>query len=295
MALHSMTGFARVDGTAAGLTWFWELRSVNGKGLDVRTRLPTGADALEPDIRKAISKKLKRGNCSVSLAVKRDARAASITLNEALFKDLVDIGARASAIAKTPAPSIEALLAIRGVIDFSENDETSGSYDAHRAALMESFDALVAQVVDARSAEGDRLQSALTQQIDAIAALINQLEQAPGRSIERIREKFLARVQRLLAEHDVLDTARIQQEVVLLATKADIEEELARLVSHVAAARKLLDASEPVGRQLDFLSQEFNREANTVCSKSHDEEITQIGLQLKTVIDQFREQVQNIE
>ncbi|MEO0619521.1 MAG: YicC/YloC family endoribonuclease [Pseudomonadota bacterium] len=295
MTLNSMTGFARVDGTATGLTWFWELRSVNGKGLDIRTRLPAGADALEPHIRKAISGTLKRGNCSVTLAVKRDARGASITLNEPLLHELVEIGARASAIAKTPEPSIEALLAIRGVIDFSEGDDASDGYEAHRPALMTSFADLVTQVMEARRAEGERLHTALTKQIDTIDALIDQLDQAPGRSIERIREKFLVRVERLMADHDVIDANRIQQEVVLLATKADIEEELARLVSHVAAARKLLGSDEPVGRQLDFLSQEFNREANTVCSKSHDEEVTQIGLQLKTVIDQFREQVQNIE
>ncbi|MEL6288684.1 MAG: YicC/YloC family endoribonuclease [Pseudomonadota bacterium] len=290
-----MTGFARADGIADGTSWFWELRSVNGKGLDIRLRLPPHADALEPHIRKILATHLRRGNCTVTLTLRRTTSAGTVRLNSDLLTSLIGVGAQAADIAKASPPSLDTLLQLRGVIESGEGDPADDEINTHQPALLETLTAAARDVAEMRRGEGARLTEVIAGQLTTIEETTAALVAAPARTMEAVRAALMERVDRLIEDRDALDPARLHQEVVLLATKADIEEELARLAAHAAAARDLLDADEPVGRRLDFLCQELNREANTICSKAHHETITQLGLTLKTVIDQLREQVQNIE
>ena len=296
MAPSSMTGFARAAGQNEALSWTWEVKSVNGRGLDARLRLPGGFEALEPKLRAALAARLRRGNVHVTLQVRRMAVAAGLRVNDEMLDWLVGEVRRLEGRLGLNAAPVDpaALLAMRGVIEVEEEDpaallETAG------AALLESFETALDELVAMRRAEGARLAEALRAQVDRIAELAKAARDNPARSPEAIRARLREQVRRLLEADGELDEGRLYQEAVLLAARADIEEELDRLDSHVAAARELLAADEAVGRRLDFLAQEFNREANTLCAKSNDAEITRIGLALKAVIDQFREQVQNIE
>lgn len=295
MTLQSMTGFARVDGGDKDCTWYWEVRTVNAKGLDVRARLPAGHDALEPKIRQACARKFKRGNCAVNLFVQREASGVGVALNEAVLASVLEAAEQAARQSGLAKPTLDSLLNVRGVLEVSEQRDDDATRAARFDALMDDLEKALDLLVTARSEEGDRMQSALSAQVNVIEGLVEKLTSSPGRSIEDVRQRLQTKVDRLIADHEGVDPQRLHQEVVLLATKADIEEELARLTSHIVAARDLLSRDEPVGRQMDFLAQEFNREANTVCSKSTHETVTTIGMELKTVIDQFREQVQNIE
>ena len=295
MTLQSMTGFARIDGGDAHCTWYWELRTVNSKGLDVRARLPSGHDALEPKVRQACTARLRRGNCNVNLFIQRESGDVGVRLNEDVLADAMQAAERAAEVTGLAKPTLDTVLGIRGVLDVSEAREDEETKKARLNVMMVDLDRALDAIVDARTREGERLKSNLAAQVDEIESLTTNLATAPGRSIEEVRAKFETRLEKLLVDKRDVDPHRLHQEIALLATKADIEEEIARLQSHVTAARELLEQSEPVGRQLDFLSQEFNREANTVCSKANHENVTKIGMQLKTVIDQFREQVQNIE
>ncbi|MGI9407017.1 MAG: YicC/YloC family endoribonuclease [Hyphomicrobiaceae bacterium] len=295
MPLQSMTGFARIDGGDADCAWYWEIRTVNGKGLDVRARLANGLDSLEPQVREIIGKHLKRGNCSVNLFIQRESGGLGVQLNEAILADVLKAADRAAEISGMDRPTLESLLNVRGVLEVNEGQESDAVQDQRKAAMLVDLEKAVQTVSAARGEEGARMHALLNTLIDQIEGLVGGLTTAPGRDLTAVREKFQTKLDRMLEDSTSMDPQRLHQEVVLLATKADIEEELGRLTSHVAAARDLIARDEPVGRQLEFLSQEFNREANTVCSKSNDEAVTQIGMELKTVIDQFREQVQNIE
>lgn len=295
MTLYSMTGFARADGSDERCTWYWEIRTVNSKGLDVRARLPAGYDAMEPKVRKLCTAHLKRGNCAVNLFIQRETGQVGVQLNEAVFLDVLKAAERAAELSGMQKPSLESLLGLRGVLDVSEGREDDESRADRQAQMLTDLEAALTSLVQARRDEGTRIHTVLSDQIDTIEGLISKLEAAPGRAVETIRDKFQVRLDRLMTDREGVDPHRLHQEIVLLATKADIDEELARLKSHIAAARQLLSSNEPSGRQMDFLAQEFNREANTVCSKANEEAVTQLGMQLKTVIDQFREQVQNIE
>ncbi len=295
MTLNSMTGFARVDGADERCSWYWEIRTVNSKGFDVRARLPVGYDALEPKVRKACGDRLKRGNCTVNLFIQRDAGGVGVQLNETVLQDVVQVAERAAELSGLPKPDLGTLLNVRGVLDVTEGREDDDVRTARQTTILADLEKTLTAVVHARREEGARMFAVLSGHIDTVEVLVDKLEMAPGRTLEVIRDKFQARLDRLMDDRDGIDPHRLHQEVVLLATKADIDEELARLKSHIVGARDLLSSTEPVGRQMDFLAQEFNREANTVCSKANEETVTQLGMQLKTVIDQFREQVQNIE
>lgn len=299
MSLKSMTGFARSAGTYAGIQWAWEVRSVNGRGLDIRTRLPPGHEGLEPRIRELVGKACSRGNVSVSLNVRREASATELTLNEAALAQVLSIAERvANAGVKAgiyEKPRIDGLLAIRGVLDVVEAEATEAAASERDAVLMRGLAAAVESLVSARGQEGQRLRPLFDAQLAAIERLVLAVESAPARRPEAIRGRLREQVRRLLESSPPLDEARLYQEAAIIATRADVEEELARLKSHVTSARELIIAPEPAGRRLDFLAQELNREANTLCSKAGDVEITRLGLDLKAVIDQLREQVQNIE
>ena len=293
MTIKSMTGFARTEGVAGPVRWHWELRSVNGRGLDLRFRLPPGLDQIEPKVREAVQKRLSRGSINASLQMQREASTAAIRLNEAALLQVVAASDRARELIGATRPSLEAMMAVRGVLEVAE--PTEGIDDTLLKALVASFDGALDALIAARHNEGARLADILGAQLKHIEILVATAANSPARSVEAIRRKLVDQVARLIDAAPTLDPGRLHQEAALLATRADIEEEVKRLGAHIGAARELIAAKEPVGRKLEFLAQEFNREANTLCSKANDPDITRNGLELKAVIDQLREQVQNIE
>lgn len=295
MALSSMTGFAQHGGEADGLSWSWELRSVNGKSLDVRFRLPAGCEALELPARTLAGQLLKRGNVQASLSVTHLQPAAGIVINEAVLSHLVSVAESLRQRLNGPPVSAEALLALRGVIEPAQQGQPAAEMPAHHDRLLASFAAAVEALDAARRSEGLRLHGVIEGQLARIVSLTQQARDCPARSPDVIRARLAEQVARLTDGSNSLDPDRLHQEAMILATRADVQEELDRLFSHIESARELMQSKEPAGRKFDFLTQEFNREANTLCSKSLDRSLTAIGLELKTVIDQLREQVQNIE
>jgi uncharacterized protein (TIGR00255 family) len=295
MTIKSMTGFARADGVVGGLSWHWELRSVNGRGLDIRLRVPPGFEALEPRIREAVARRVGRGNLTVNLNVKRASGQTEIRLNEAALKQVLAVVDRLRAAAPLAPPGAEALLNVRGVLEVVEAEETEAEAAERADAMLASLDAALDGMVEARASEGSRLAAIVAQQVADIERLVEEVERSPARAPAAVRQRLKEQVGRLMDAGAGLDETRLYQEAALLAARSDVEEELKRLAAHVAAARALLEAKEPAGRRLDFLAQEFNREANTLCAKASDAETTRAGLELKAVIDQMREQVQNIE
>ena len=295
MTLASMTGFARVDGTHGGVQWTWEIRSVNGRNLDIRVRLPNGHDDLDPGVRALIREKLTRGNVNVSLTLTRGAQDTTIRLNEPLFETVLAIAERYAGRAGTSAPALDGLLSMKGVLEMAEPEASDAEKDALNAALMAGCESVLDQLVSVRRKEGAALADAMTSHVSAIERLTASAESSPDRTAEAIKGRLRQQVEALMDTGAEFDPQRLHQEAVLLASKADIREELDRLTAHVAAARALLADGAVVGRKLDFLAQEFNREVNTLCSKSHSVELTAIGLDMKAVVEQLREQIQNIE
>jgi uncharacterized protein (TIGR00255 family) len=290
-----MTGFARTDGVTGDLTWHWEVRSVNSRGLDVRLRLPSGFEALEPAVREAVSRRLSRGSVTVSLSAERSGGGVEIRLNEAALEQVLAAAKRVHQLTGCERPRAEGLLALKGVLETVEPPENEGAARERQAALVSGLEKALEGLITARAGEGDRLAAVLRTQLDEMARHVAAIDRAPARSAEAVKARLKEQIARLIDTSQALDPARLHQEAVLIATRADVEEELARLKGHIAGARELIDESGSVGRRLDFLAQEFNREANTLCAKSNDAEITRAGLALKALIDQMREQVQNIE
>ncbi len=293
--LASMTGFARTEGVAEGIAWAWELRSVNGRGLELRFRLPPGLDALEPALREAAAAQLKRGNVSANLTLKRDDQPRLAPDPAALEQVLTLATDLAARIPGAPPPRAEALLALPGVLRATAATEDDSTAGVREAAFRQGFTTALAALVAARRAEGARLALTLRRLLDEIAALraTAGLQAADQPAAQRAR--MLESVQALLAEAPGLPEERIAQEVALLASRSDVREELDRLDAHLHAADALLAERAAIGRRFDFLVQEFNREANTLCSKSASVALTATGLKLKAAIEQLREQVQNIE
>jgi uncharacterized protein (TIGR00255 family) len=295
MALSSMTGFARADGAHGSYRWTWELKSVNAKGLEVRLRLPPGWDAVEVPVRARAAEALTRGTVYATLTANRAGVAPVVRVNEpvlaAVLSAMNDVGKRIDA-----APAhLDGILGFKGVIEVIDDVEGEDERRAAEAAFVAGFGQAVAGLAEMRRHEGAALGAVLTQRLDAIAGLTARAEQAPGRRPEAIRERLKEQVAALLESSDRFDADRLHQEAILIAAKVDIREELDRLVAHVGQGRRLLGEGGAVGRRLDFLAQELNREANTLCSKSNDVELTNIGLELKSAVEQFREQVQNLE
>jgi uncharacterized protein (TIGR00255 family) len=291
MTIASMTGFARVEDADEALRWAWEARAVNGKSLDVRMRLPPGWEALEPDVRQAARAVLRRGNVTISLDVRRTSEAGSSRINEAFLDTLI---ARCEAHGETPR--LDRLLTVRGVVETVET-ERSGAADHEDSldAIRESLAAAIDALAGARAEEGARTVAMLRDHLGEIEALVEDAERCADATPDAIRARIAAQLGDLLPRDGALPGERLAQEAALLAVKADVREELDRLRAHIEAARALLREDEAVGRRLDFLCQEFNREANTLASKSAALELTRIGLNLKAVIDRLREQVQNLE
>jgi uncharacterized protein (TIGR00255 family) len=298
MPLLSMTGFGDLQGSCGGLGWTWEVRSVNGRGLDVRVRLPEGFESLDSPVRAAVRSGVARGTVSVGLRVVRDAGASTPRLNaealEAAISSALRTGEAASRAGLDLAPMTAAdLLAVRGVLE--TNTDVAASTGEALAAMTAQIGPLVAALNAARAAEGMALAAVLAAQIDRIGDLAAAARASAEARAAGAGDLLRSRMEALLSGVAELDGDRLAQELALLAVKSDVTEELDRLDGHVAAARGLLGAEGPAGRKLDFLMQEFNREANTLCSKAQSSELTAIGLDLKVVIDQMREQVQNVE
>ncbi|MDE2335451.1 MAG: YicC family protein [Rhodospirillales bacterium] len=288
-----MTGFGRADGTAGGHGFVWELRSVNGRGLDLRLRLPPGCDALEPALREAAGQ-LKRGNVSATLTLVREAEAKVAIDNAALDQALAAATALAARIAGAPPPRAEALLALPGVMRAGREEFDPAADETAAASLREGFATALAALLAARLAEGARLAEVVGRLLDEIAALRERAEAEAADQPRLHRERLAESLRQLLGATPPVAEERLAQEIALLATRSDVREELDRLAAHLAAARALLAEGEAIGRKLDFLVQEFLREANTLCSKSASAALTTTGLALKAAIEQLREQVQNI-
>jgi uncharacterized protein (TIGR00255 family) len=295
MSIKSMTGFSRVEGAAGSVAWHWELRSVNARGLDVRLRLASGTEALEPKVREAVGRHLVRGSVTVSLNVESRAGALEIRLNEEALAQVVKAVAHIRELTEAAPPHADGLMAIKGVMEVVEVAESGEAAAARVGAILSSLEQALGALVQSRLGEGARLKAVLAANLTEIERLVGLVETSPARTPAAIAARLKEQVARLLETANSFDPDRLHQEAVLIATRADVEEELKRLRAHIAAARELLDEDGAVGRKLDFLAQEFNREANTLCSKANDVDITRAGLALKTVIDQMREQVQNIE
>jgi uncharacterized protein (TIGR00255 family) len=290
-----MTGFARADGVHADTSWSWEARSVNGRSLELRLRLPTGFEGLEIKARGLAQEKLTRGNCTLNLGVRREVGRTEIRLNEAALAQAQAVAERAQALTDLKAARLDTLLSMRGVVEAAEADESEEAQAALYRALLAGLAGVLDELVRARKAEGERLQAVISKQLATIGALVERSAAAASRQPEAIAMRLAEQIARLTEAAAGLDPERVYQEALLLVAKADIQEELDRLRAHLAAAIELIESDQPVGRKFEFLAQEFNREANTICSKASDIEISRAGIELKTVIDQLREQIQNIE
>jgi len=295
MALSSMTGFARGHGVCATYGWVWEIKSVNGKGLDLRLRTPPGWDGIEVAVRHRAAEVLSRGSIYANLTVERAGAPSTLRVNaQALDTVLAAVRQLATKVDAAP-PSLDGLLALKGVIEVSESEEDEGQRRAAEAAVTAGFASVLDSLAEMRRHEGAALAGILLTRLGEIAALVEQAERSPGRRPEAIRARLAEQVANLLGQSDRFDPDRLHQEAILIATKADVREELDRLTAHLGQARRLIGEGGPIGRRLDFLAQELNREANTLCAKANDVELTNIGLQLKAAVEQFREQVQNVE
>lgn len=295
MALSSMTGFARSHGTSGPYAFEWELKSVNAKGFDFRMRLPPGWDDIEAPIRKRSADLLSRGTVYANLTVKRTNAASVVRINEdvlaSVLKVAIDLSGRIDAV----APSIDGLLSVKGVLEVVEPEADEIGEKAAKTAAADAFEQALRSLVDMRNREGLALGQILSQRMSEIENLAARAEAAPGRRPDAVKARLAEQIAALLESSDRFDQDRLNQEAILIAAKADIREELDRIASHIAQARELIGKGGPIGRRLDFLAQEFNREVNTCCSKSNDLELTNIGLEMKSVVEQFREQVQNLE
>lgn len=290
-----MTGFARAVGHDRALGWTWEVKSVNGRSLDIRFRLPLGFDRVEAAARSLVSQRFKRGSLSASLSLARPAATAGWRINRELIEQLLalhkDFGGR---IARS-APRLDALLAVRGVVEPVEEPESEEAAERRAAAIIATFEQALAALAAAREAEGARLAAVLGTQLDAIAQLTAEAEGIAALRPDALKARIREQLAALVEAEPSLPQERLAQELALLAIKADVREELDRLKAHLVAARELIAGGEAVGRRLDFLCQELNREVNTLCAKAAEVALTRVGLALKAAVDQLREQVQNIE
>lgn len=290
MPIASMTGFARAEGQDDQFSWAWEIRSVNGKGLDMRVRTPSGWERLDPKVRGAVQKTFRRGSLSINLDVRALSSQNAMQVNRAFLSDLVALCREEGQDA-----NVDRLLNVRGVIESTEDQSQAVEDDTRVTAVLKTLDEALAALAKARKAEGQEIEEVLDARLGEIDALVVKAETEASNLPETIKSRLQEQIADLVDSGAGVSEERLAQEIVLLANKADVREELDRLKAHVAAGRQLLSEKGAIGRKFDFLCQEFNREANTLCSKSAAIEMTQIGLELKSIVDQLREQVANIE
>jgi len=296
VAVSSMTGFARASDTHEEWSWSWELKSVNAKGLDVRTRLPMGFDGLEVATRGKLSKTFKRGSITASLTLRQSGGAMRYQINRPHLDVLVSESRRIAGENPDLSPaSADGLLGLRGVIEAEDDDAVDQERAGLEGLLVASLDEAVTMLSTTRAEEGARLGQILNDFIDHLYSLLDEVAKAAELQPDIIKQRLKSQIEDLVNDITTLDPNRLEQEAAIIMTKADIREELDRLAAHIASVRDLMAEGGPVGRRLDFLCQELNREANTICSKAHDTSVTRIGLDMKATVEQFREQVQNIE
>lgn len=296
MAVSSMTGFARHSGLHGTVRWIWELKSVNGRSLELRFRLPAGLDHLEGAARAVLARQVRRGNVTIQLSLDRTEAAQRVVVNENILEQLLAIHARYADRVDPVPPRLEGLFGIRGVIDLVDTaPDASDEIERREAAVLASLEEAAKGLAEIRAREGARLATVIQAVLDEIASLRESASRSAAARPDSIKARLKMQLAELLDASPALSEERLAQEAALLATKADVREEIDRLGAHIAAARDLLAKDGAVGRQLDFLCQELNREANTLCAKSGDVELTAIGLKLKAAVEQLREQVQNIE
>jgi uncharacterized protein (TIGR00255 family) len=291
----SMTGFARQEGSHEAVGWTWEVKSVNGKSLDLRCRLPNGYEDLDARARAAAARRFARGNLQVNLTVDTSEQPARLKVNDELLEQLVEVSKSLKQKTGADAPRLDGLLALRGVVEMLEAEESEETGEARRKAMLSDLERVMDALAETRGVEGARLGALAENHLGVIQGLVEAASASAHSQPEALRERLKKQLEELLEAAPALPEERLAQEAAVLITKADVREELDRLEAHVESARELLAEGGPVGRRLDFLCQEFNREANTLCAKSPDIELTRIGLELKNVVDQLREQVQNIE
>jgi uncharacterized protein (TIGR00255 family) len=295
MTVISMTGFAETSGAHGTMRWRWEVKSVNGRGLDLRLRTPPGFDGIEAASRVLANERFKRGSLQATLNVEPQDGARGLRVDPVALAAAIKIAREIQQETGLPPPHVDGILALKGVIVQDEALTLDATARAMRdAAILESFAAALDQLVRARLNEGQKLAVVLNGQISEVERLTKEAAKHSATQPAALRAKLTAQLNDLLAPGTV-SADRLEQEIAMLAARADVREELDRLLAHVEEARVLLKSGEPVGRKLDFLAQEFNREANTLCSKSSDASLTRVGLALKAAIDQFREQSQNVE
>ena len=295
MALQSMTGFARTAGQDERVSWTWEARSVNGRSLDIRVRVPSGFDAVEQAVRATAAKQFNRGNVSLSLSIDKSGAPPAYRLNRPLLDQVFALREELADRVASEPPSLEGLLAVRGMLETVDvADDEQARLVREKAISAAGVDAL-ASLAAARTEEGARLETLIAGHIATITALTEDAHAADAAQPEAHRERLRLLVTELLSAERALPEERLAQEAALLVGKSDVREELDRLRAHIAAAHDLIAEGATVGRRFDFLCQEFNRESNTLCSKSSDVELTRIGLALKAAIEQLREQIQNVE
>ncbi len=290
-----MTGFARSEGTSGRWRWAWELRSVNGKGLDVRLRLPQGFEKFENDVRRLFSERFSRGNIQAGLSLTSSENRVQTVVNEEALAAILDLREKLSGVIDASPIKLDTLLAIRGVVEFREMQDQEDEIAARDQDILSGLSQAIDDLGSMRAREGEVLSTVLLEHVATIERLTAIIESDKSRQPAEIAERLRVQLDALMETGSSLDRERLYAEAALLATKADLREEIDRLKAHVKAARDLLAAGGATGRKLDFLAQEFNREANTICSKSNASVVTAAGIELKVVIDQFREQVQNLE
>ncbi len=295
MALSSMTGFARSHGVCGPYAWAWELKSVNAKGLEFRLRLPAGWDAVETPVRAKAAELLSRGTVQGTLTVTREGVAPVVRVNEAVLSAVIETMRDLAERIEASPPTLDGILAMKGVVEVTEQEDREEERLLAEAAVVAGCGRTLEALAEMRRHEGVALGTLLNIRLDEIATLTARAEAAPGRRPEAIKARLAEQIATILGSSDRFDADRLHQEALVMASKADIREELDRLVAHVAQAHSLLREGGAVGRRLDFLAQELHRESNTLCAKANDLELTNIGLGLKGVVEQFREQVQNLE
>lgn len=293
MSIVSMTGFARQTADIGPWRIVWELKTVNGKGLDLRLRMPPPFDALQEEARGLVAEAVRRGTCFATLTATRDASAVSVRVNTVLLESIVAALEPYDGRTGMRAASLDAVLGVRGVVEVVDAAEEAG--EAAGRMVLSTLRDTAAALKSSRAEEGRAIAAVLSRRMDAVEALAAAADDCPARKPEAIRKRLADQIALLTGPGGAFDPQRLHQEAVLLAAKADIREEIDRLRAHVAAVRGLLAEGGAIGRKLDFLAQEFAREANTLCAKSNDVALTAIGLDLKTEVEQFREQVQNVE
>ena len=289
-----MTGFASVEGMAAGYSWVWEVKSVNSKALDLRFRLPAGFNKIEAEARKGAVKRFTRGSLSINLVVKALEKPNSIEVNREVLEKLTALAADFRGDAGVV--NVEALMGLRGVIEVGEVDlEDEETIEKRNVVVTATLEKALEELACFRLREGERIAKVVEDHLQEISELTTQAARVAGSQPGRRKVRLMKQLEELLEEDNSLSEERISQELALIIARGDVREELDRLLSHVAAARDLLAQGGAIGRRLDFLCQELNREANTLCSKSSDIELTKLGLALKAAIERLREQIQNIE